>query len=548
MISTIILLFLTAGYLAGMYRFFEQAGYKGYLALIPVYRAWILLNHFNKRKWWIVFAILPGFSLFLYAHLIGEICDSYRKYSFWEHNGAVLFGWVLLPYWGWSKDVSYHGIGGVAEGVRRPVRNKGREWADAILFAVFAAYFIRTFFIELYTIPTSSMEDSLLVGDFLFVSKMHYGPRVPQTPIAFPLVHHTFPKILGGGQAYFSKPQLPYYRLPGFQDVKRNDLVVFNFPANDTLTMEFQSQVTYYQLVRQAYYDPANGITSWDQARNAIEQNFRVISRPVDKRENYIKRCVGVAGDTLSIRNDTLFIDGQVAYEPEHVQYSYRIKRTEDFSVQKLIDANIYYNRNAPNGGHEIMETADGHVQFNASKDNLEALCQTMDCESNPPKRVDFEAFMKRTAQGTWEAESALKYYPHNERFGERFGLSNYGPIVIPAKGMTVNLQDSLNFALYKRVIEAYEGHTLRRKAGNIITIDGQEQDSYTFEMDYYWMMGDNRHGSQDSRFWGFVPEDHIVGKAWFVLFSLNADQNWFTGKKVRWNRFFLPIHWRLAG
>ena len=155
---------------------------------------------------------------------------------------------------------------------------------------------------------------------------------------------------------------------------------------------------------------------------------------------------------------------------------------------------------------------------------------------------------MKRTAQSTWEGESALKYYPHNERFGEMFSLSNYGPIVIPAKGMKINLQDSLNFAMYKRVIETYEGHTLRRKPGNIITIDGKEQNIYTFSMNYYWMMGDNRHGSQDSRFWGFVPEDHIVGKAWFVLFSLNADQNWFTGKKVRWKRFFLPIHWRLAG
>ena len=139
MITTIIIFLLTAGYLAGFYRFFEQAGYKGYLALIPVYRVWILLNHFNKRKWWVVFAVLPGFSLFLYAHLIGEICDSYRKYSFWVHNGAVLFGWALLPYWGWSKEVSYHGIGGVVEGERRPLRNKGREWADAILFAVFAA-------------------------------------------------------------------------------------------------------------------------------------------------------------------------------------------------------------------------------------------------------------------------------------------------------------------------------------------------------------------------------------------------------------------------
>lgn len=529
MIVIIILLFATLGYLAGFYRFFEQCGYKGYLALIPVYRAWILLNHFKKRKWWIVFALLPGFSLFLYAHLIGEISDSYRKYSFWDHNAAVVFGWAILPYWGWSKKVSYHGIGGVIEGETRPQRSKQREWADAILFAVFAAYFIRTFFIELYTIPTSSMEDSLMVGDFLFVSKMHYGPRAPMTPIAFPLVHHSLPAILGGGQAYFSKPQLPYKRLPGFQDIERNDLVVFNFPANDTLTVRYGSVKTYYQLVREAYYEDKNG---WKAARDRTKKYEKLITRPVDKRENYIKRCVGVAGDKLQIINDRLWINGELAYEPEHIQYSYKIRRSADYDIKKLIDANIYSADIADNG-------LNPSIKFNASKENIEDLCKLMDCQLNPPTRI------KYSIDDTSDRITSI--YPHNEKFFSQFDIPNYGPIIIPSKGMTVNLKDSLNYALYRRVINAYEGHTVVRSANNQITIDGKNQDEYTFTMDYYWMMGDNRHGSQDSRFWGFVPENHIVGKAWFVLFSLNKDQKWFSGKKIRWNRFFLPIHWRLA-
>lgn len=532
MIITIILLLGTIGYLAGFYRFFEQSGYKGYLALIPVYRAWIMLNHFNKRKWWVVFAVLPGFSLFLYAHLIGEISDSYRKYSFWEHNAAVVFGWVILPYWGWSKDVSYHGIGGVKEGDKRPQRSKQREWADAILFAVFAAYFIRTFFIELYTIPTSSMEDSLMVGDFLFVSKVHYGPRVPMTPIAFPLVHHSLPAILGGGQAYFSKPQLPYKRLPGFQDIKRNDLVVFNFPANDTLTLEYGSTKTYYELVRKAYHNHSNN--TWNSARENVKMRHKIISRPVDKRENYIKRCVGIAGDELQIINDRLWINGELAYEPEHIQYSYRIRRSADYDKKNLIDANIY--------SLDITESSSV-ITFNASNENINDLCELMDCQSNPPLRVTDIGAEKNLEK----APTSVFIYPHNERYEAQFNISNYGPITIPSRGMTVNLKDSLQYALYRRVINAYEGHTVVREKGNVIRIDGEIQDEYTFTMDYYWMMGDNRHGSQDSRFWGFVPEDHIVGKAWFVLFSLNKDQKWFSGKKVRWNRFFLPIHWRLT-
>ncbi|PAW93215.1 S26 family signal peptidase [Mucilaginibacter sp. MD40] len=357
-----------------------------------------------------------------------------------------------------------------------------REWTEAIIFAVVAATLIRTLFIEAYTIPTPSMERSLLVGDFLFVSKVNYGARTPMTPIAFPFAHHTMPII--GTKAYWDGIKLPYYRLPGLSEVIKGDVVVFNYP------MEADSP----------YY------------------------RPVDKRENYIKRCQGAPGDTLRIINAQVYVNGKAAPNPPGEQTDYTVTTTGvDLNPDVLADlqVSIYDPSNpVPTMTKAAAAALKGYSNVKSITPNIK----------QPGKADPFNPVFPA-------AYPKYKLNPSNKDFD--WNVDNYGPIIIPKKGWTVKL-DSLTLPVYGRAIEVYEGNKLRIENGKVF-INDKEATTYTFKMNYYWMMGDNRHDSLDSRYWGFVPEDHIVGKALFVWMSWDDNASFF--HKIRWSRLFMGIH-----
>ncbi len=347
-----------------------------------------------------------------------------------------------------------------------------REWIDALVFAVIAASLIRWLLLEPFTIPTASMEKSLLVGDFLFVSKMHYGTRIPKTPLQIPLTHQ---KIWGTDlKSYSDLIELPYWRLPGFTSVKRNDVVVFNYPAE-------------YEY-------------------------------PVDLKTNYIKRAVAVPGDILEIRKGQIYINGQSEENPEDMQFSYDVLTERNLSVDFFEEYGINRDSYMP------FTNGAGYLVF-ATEDDAKRL------ENSPPvtmvtKRLD------RDDMGD------SRIFPDGAYFG--WNKDNWGPLEIPGKGTTIEINEE-NMAKYAFTIEKYENHKSLEVRDNKLFIDGQEVSNYTFKQNYYFMMGDNRHDSADSRYWGFVPEDHVVGKAWFLWLSLDKHKSMFS--KIRWKRFFNGIN-----
>lgn len=378
-------------------------------------------------------------------------------------------------------------------------KSKTREWVDAIIFAVVAATIIRVFFIEAYTIPTGSMERSLLVGDFLFVSKVNYGARVPMTPVAFPFAHHTMPLI--GTKAYWDGVQWKYRRLPALQKIKRNDVVVFNFPEGDTVALQAQDD-NYYQMQLRG------------ESRESIHSRFTIVDRPVDKRENFIKRCVAIGGDTISMRNGLLTVNGKAEPLVGTGGFTYYVEfNTAEINLKPFEEM-----------GFKIGPTALPTIyRFEGTPNLVKELHQS-------PYVTSVKAEL------TNEEYQDILIFPHDKN--RRANLDNYGPIIVPKKGWTITL-DSLNMPLYERCIRVYEGNKLE-KVGDDWLLNGKQADTYTFKMDYYWMLGDNRHQSADSRYWGFVPEDHIVGKALFIWMSLDSEGSFLN--KVRWNRIFKGI------
>jgi signal peptidase I len=351
-------------------------------------------------------------------------------------------------------------------------KSPAREWLDALVFAVIAASLIRWLLLEPFTIPTASMEKSLLVGDFLFVSKMHYGTRAPRTILQVPLTHQT---IWGTNMSSYSDAvQLPYYRLPGFTNVQRNDVVVFNYPV------EFE--------------------------------------HPSDLRTNYIKRAVGIPGDVVEIRDTQIYINGQPGTNPELMQFSYEVMTSRRFSVDFFLEYEINPESIIPfsDGSGYLLSTTP------ASADRLRKISGITE--------VHKRAYKEGLGEPDIMPDGA--YYSWNR--------DNFGPLEVPARGWTIDLTDEDNVRRYAFTIERFEGHSNINIDGNTIYIDGQKVESYTFQQDYYFMMGDNRHDSADSRYWGFVPEDHIVGKAWFLWLSLDKHRTMFN--KIRWDRFFKPI------
>ena len=441
-------------------------------------------------------------------------------------------GLVVVPFifdvyitkkirWQWWKDAE------------RPIRFL-MSWVDALVFALVAVYFINLFFFQNYVIPSSSLEKSLLTGDYLFVSKVSYGPRIPETPLTMPLTQHTLP--ITGTKSYIEWPHWDYRRVQGFGKVKLNDIVVFNYPAGDTIVTEERYQSSdYYQMVYsfgQQIYEQNNMPVNASKLNKQQQRDYfakiynlgrayivnnpheygEIDSRPTDRRENYVKRCVGLPGQTLQIKNRIIYLNGKRNKEPDNVQYSYYVKLKADLpeelmhelgiSVEDLTSLNQYGN---------MPLTKKAMKALSARKDLVESIRLNTDAETGD-------------------------LYPLNAVTG--WTRDNYGPIWIPKKGATVKLNLS-NIAIYERPIRVYEKNNLKVKNGQIF-INGKRSNSYTFKMDYYWMMGDNRHNSADSRYWGFVPEDHIVGKPIFIWWSHDPDRKGMDG--IRWSRLFRMV------
>lgn len=500
--NLLLLLFLLGVVLpfAGLYKIFEKAGYKGWMGLVPFYNYTIWLKIIDKPKWWIIFLVIPFINLIALLLMRAELANHFGKKSFVQHLAAWLLPFIYLPYLGFDPKIKL-----VEYSDKDKINRSGvREWADAIVFAVIAATIIRTFLIEAFTIPSSSMERTLLNGDYLFVSKLSYGPRIPMTPLSIPFVHSS----LMGKKSYVESVQLPYYRLPGFGNVQRNDVVVFNFPEGDTVAM-MNTNTSYYGLCRM-------------YGRDRIWQNSEIVYRPVDKEDNYIKRCVAVAGDTLQIIDRKLFINGKEAYLAETAQFNYDLQFEGSFNPRKLEEMDLFEQAQVSKEGYQMA--------YPLTKANLEKLKTFSNIKDISPQQFGAGEYMPQLAGMPDDV------FPHSSKF--QWNRDNYGPLVIPKKGATVKLTpDSL--PLYERLISLYEKNGLQVKDGKIF-INEQQTDSYTFKMDYYWMMGDNRHNSLDSRYWGYVPDDHIVGKGVFIWMSLDP---FVPGtKKFRWDRAFTFI------
>jgi signal peptidase I len=395
------------------------------------------------------------------------------------------------------------------------------EWLDALIFAVIAVSLINIFLFQNYRIPTPSMEKSLLVGDHLFVSKLAYGPRMPNTPIAFPFTQHTMP--VTGGKSWSDIVHWPYKRLKGTGKVKNNDPIVFNFPAGDTVVLE-QQETSYYEIVRRRASelkerDRYTGTLKPDSyyqqaARKEIRSQNNIVYRPVDRRDNYVKRCIGIPGDSIYIKMGAVYVNGKLVPDNGTQQMNYIINTNGSPINPKA------FERLGISKSDQNMMSASAYF-MPLTKPNAEAISK-------------FSNVTEVTPIYERPGEFAPHIFPYSPVFG--WNEDNYGPIWIPKKGATVQL-DTTNLCLYERIIDVYENNDLKVE-GNTIYINGSPASSYTFKMDYYWMMGDNRDNSADSRFWGFVPEDHIVGKPKFIWLSIDKESQGL--KKIRWNRMFM--------
>ena len=410
-------------------------------------------------------------------------------------------------------------------------------WIDALVFALVAVYFVNLYMFQNYAIPTSSLEKSLLVGDHLYVSKVAYGPRKPMTPLTMPLTQNQFP---GGAKSYFDKPQWPYERIKGFGKIKLNDIVVFNYPAGDTIVASSDPSIAsadYYGMIvyplgknlcRDIDLDTLSILEQrhiydfyYNVGRKYILQNERtfgkITSRPVDRRENYVKRCVGLPGQTLEIKDGIIYLDGVANKQPDAAQTNYIV------TLQRPI----------PQALREKMHLS---LEDLSEKDNkagrhiFPLTVEARDLLSSQTGIVsEIEEYRFSQTDSEW-------LFPQN--MNTHWTVDDYGPIWIPSKGSTIEITLE-NLPLYERIIKVYEGNDLRVERDGTILINKEKAHSYTFKMDYYWMMGDNRQNSADSRFWGYVPEDHIVGRPVFVWLSLDKDKNWGQKGKIRWNRMF---------
>ncbi|MCW3083996.1 MAG: lepB [Bacteroidetes bacterium] len=501
--SYLLLIIFSITTIIGLYKLFPLAGEAAWKALIPGYNFIVWLKIIKRPWWWIFLIITPGVNFLMYAIMCLLMAKAFNKRTAQDKVIAFLAGYIYLPYIAFQKNTVFVG----PEDMSKKKSSWGREWTDAIVFAVIAATVIRTFFLEAFTIPTSSLEKSMMVGDYLFVSKISYGPKIPNTPLSFPFAHHTLP-FTATTKSYLEWFKLPYFRLPGLSHVKNNDIVVFNYPDGDTValgTIGEDQAISYYQLCRDLGWSEVN---SPDKINPYTGHMFgKVVARPPDKRENYVKRCVGISGDTLKIIDQKLYINGKLSYVAQTMQYQYLVKTDgSTFSPKQIekLDISDY-----PNGCKLLGNDSSGnsYYQMNLPFNKIDVV-----------KKLGFVKSVEPIIDSAGKYDKHI--FPHDPTIP--WNNDNFGPLYIPKAGVTIPL-NAKNVALYNRIIINYEGNTLETK-GDKFFINGQEANSYTFKMDYYFMMGDNRHNSADSRAWGFVPEDHIVGKPVFVWMSIKED------------------------
>ncbi|MBP6072781.1 MAG: signal peptidase I [Flavobacterium sp.] len=515
----------------GTWKLYIKAGRKSWEAAIPVYNAIVLMKIINRPTWWTVLLFIPVINLILFPVVWVETLRSFGKNSTQDTLlGIVTFGLsiFLLNY---SKDIQY------IQDRSTVATTKTGDTISSILFAIVVATLVHTYAIQPFQIPTSSLEKSLLVGDFLFVSKVNYGARTPMTPIAAPMVHDTMPLI--NKKSYLAKPQLPYFRFPGFERIKNNDIVVFNWPTDTLFNMYLPTDKRY--------------------------------DKPIDKKTNYVKRCVGIPGDNLQIKDGIVYINGKELILPERAKPQYFHTVTTKVPLnQELLDRNevtefssfykikadfwdngavqkyLFENRanlNEVSRDSSMVLVTGSIKQDDAVKFQMEGVATMM----NMNLTLDKVATMKKDP----EVASITRYISKGGEDGIfpdhkdgtiakdfTWNNDNFGPLYIPKRGAKVSL-DLKSLAVYKKIITEYEGNTLQVK-GSTIFINGLPTNSYTFQKDYYWMMGDNRHNSLDARYFGFTPDDHIVGKPIFIWMSW--DTNGKGLNKIRWDRLFTTV------
>jgi signal peptidase I len=479
----LILIVIRLGATLGYWKVFEKTGVPTWAALIPIYSEWHVMKLVGKSPWWIIYLFIPIINIFAYYILIFDLLRCLGKESLVSQLITIFAFFIYLPIVAFNSNTKYLGKLDELPVVQKSI---GAEWFEAITFAVVAATLIRWTIMEAYTIPTPSMENSLLVGDFLFVSKFHYGTRTPATPIQMPLTHQKiwFTEI----PSYSDAIQLPQFRLPGFTKIKNGDVVVFNVPGD---------------------YE-----NNWGNNLPSTWTHY-----PVDLKANYIKRCIGIPGDKIEIRKTQVIVNGKPLENPELMQFSYEV-----------VSNNEINERNFEKLGLDPEDTGTG---YRAGENQVVYNIQMTQAKADELKALPYVLSVKQNSR----AEAEGNIFPTYK--AAHWGADEYGPLTIPSKGMTIAINDS-TLAYYGTAIRLYEYNDNTEIKDGKLTVDGKEVTQYTFKQDYYFMMGDNRHNSHDSRYWGFVPADHIVGKGFFIWLSIDKFGSGLG--KIRWNRFFKPI------
>tara|TARA_B110000240_G_scaffold184662_1_gene219521 strand:+ start:7448 stop:9151 length:1704 start_codon:yes stop_codon:yes gene_type:complete len=514
----------------GTWKLYVKAGRKVWEAAIPIYNGIVLMQIINRPKWWIVLLFIPVINLLMFPVIWIETIRTFGFYKKLDSLLVLLTLGFYIFYINYATDATYN-----TNRSLKP-RSEVGEWVSSITFAIIAATLVHTYFMQPFTIPTSSLEKSLLVGDYLFVSKFHYGARVPSTVIAAPMVHDSLP--FTGTASYLKKPQLPYTRLPGLQKIKNNDIVCFNWPADTLATM-------------------------WG------DNSGKFTYKPVDKKTNYVKRSVGIAGDSLEIRDGYVYINGiknDLPYRGKlQFYYTYEAKKPIDRNtypkfllnkgrtgvykiltklwIDERIQEAIKQNGNLSKIGEDSLytEVAGGVNQDFAQKIKMISVDTKININMTEEEveKLKKNPLTLSVIKVNHAPDNAI--FPHIE--SNQWSQDNFGPIYIPKAGSTVKI-DTKSLPYYKQIIKNYENNDLAVN-GDAIYINGEKADSYTFKQDYYWLVGDNRHNSLDARYWGYVPFDHVLGKPVMIWFSWDANAPTFGAKlkSIRWDRMFTTVH-----
>jgi signal peptidase I len=561
----------------GLNKLFKKAGIDNWKAFIPIYNFYLLAKLLHKPWWWCLIMLVPGVNIMMYGVFGFNVARAFNKPSDQDLIFASLLPYIFFVKIGFDDTAKFVGLDKFKIEPSKIIKN----WIDPIVFAIIAASIIRGYFIEAFTIPTSSLEKSLMVGDFLFVNKFAYGPKIPQTPLAFPFAHHTLP-LTESKKSYLEWIKLPYFRLPGFGSVKNDDIVVFNYPDGDTVALKHQNQ-SYYQIIRDIVDNEMaqsndkninkNIVTKqvWEYVNSNPDQFGDIVGRPVDKREHYVKRCVGIAGDNFEVRAGEIYINNKLQKMPKKAQHHYFVKAKSNFITLEYLDkldiyvtealiTSVGLSNNKPsvflepftggNGRYIPLDNYDVNVFKNTftTKDTF-VYCLNMTSESAEKINNDpnvYQVFKRVDMKNAYDNS----IFPHNTIYP--WNNDNFGPLLIPKKGMTLPI-DTHNICLYEKILNTYDDgiHQITKQNGKVL-YDGKPITKYTFKQDYYFMMGDNRHNSADSRSWGMVPFDHVVGSPFFVWFSMKySENNPISGKSVigslfknsqdgkfRWERF----------